>query len=319
MSSNKISDTPEDLELDLEFEDMSDNKSGDVVINDEYEDDDSFEYVEDEADEAFDRAEKKKNSFSVIRTLILIIAGAVFCYSAYMLCQIFLEYKKGTDTYHQIENTVLNEDSTISVSLESGEVEIPFTYDHQTLLSINPDGLGYIYLPAIDIRLPLVQTTDNDYYLEHTFNRVYNKGGCLFEDYRCSDGLSSKNVVIHGHNMKNGSMFGKLQRYKSSGFTLSEGNDLIYIYTGDILKQYRIFSVHVSDPVNMDVYRYQISTESALQEYAATVKALSLFNTGVDVSNASQVLTLSTCTNDSKQRVVVHAVYVSEAKLDATE
>ena len=144
---------------------------------------------------------------SILRRIILIAAICVFCYSAFMLFQIFWEYKKGNDIYDTIQNQVLDTDTPTSVTLDDEEVEIPFVYDHKQLLSINPEGLGYLYIPSIDVRLPMVQSTDNDFYLTHTFNKTANKNGCLFEDYRITGGLSATNVIIYGHNMHNGRMF----------------------------------------------------------------------------------------------------------------
>ena len=128
---------------------------------------------------------------SILRRIVLIAAICVFCYSAFMLFQIFWEYKKGNDIYDTIQNQVLDTDTPTSVTLDDEEVEIPFVYDHKQLLSINPEGLGYLYIPSIDVRLPMVQSTDNDFYLTHTFNKTANKNGCLFEDYRITDGLSA--------------------------------------------------------------------------------------------------------------------------------
>lgn len=317
MKKADLNDTDEKLDLDFSDDEEYVIKDADSSTENDTDDDNIVlenEDTYDEADEAFDRAEKKRAKGSLIRNVILVMAVIVFCYSAYMLTNIFLEYKKGTDTYKEIDNTVINEDSTISVDFGEQEVEIPFTYDHETLTSINPDAVGYLYLPAIDIRLPFVQTTDNDYYLYRTFNRTDNKAGCLFEDARSIGGADAKNVVIHGHNMKNGSMFGKLQRYKSSGLTMSPGNNFIYIYTGNVIKRYQIFSVHISDPVS-DTYTFNFPTDADLLSYAEQMKSRSLFDTQADISNVNQIVTLSTCTNSSDQRVVVHAAYIDEAAI----
>ena len=74
------------------------------------------------------------------------------------------EYKKGNDIYDTIQNQVLDTDTPTSVTLDDEEVEIPFVYDHKQLLSINSEGLGYLYIPSIDVRLPMVPSTDNDFY-----------------------------------------------------------------------------------------------------------------------------------------------------------
>jgi len=251
---------------------------------------------------------------SILRRIILIAAICVFCYSAFMLFQIFWEYKKGNDIYDTIQNQVLDTDTPTSVTLDDEEVEIPFVYDHKQLLSINSEGLGYLYIPSIDVRLPMVQSTDNDFYLTHTFNKTANKNGCLFEDYRITGGLSATNVIIYGHNMHNGSMFGKLSRYDDESFYYTEGHDMFYIYTENKIMQYRIFSAYISEPIS-DTYTFNFSTLSGLQDYARSMKALSIYNTGVSVDDVSQVVTLSTCTSDGSKRFIVQGAYVGEALL----
>ena len=96
----------------------------------------------------------------------------LFCFYA---VSDFLGIQKGNDIYDTIQNQVLDTDTPTSVTLDDEEVEIPFVYDHKQLLSINSEGLGYLYIPSIDVRLPMVQSTDNDFYLTHTFNKTANK------------------------------------------------------------------------------------------------------------------------------------------------
>lgn len=258
---------------------------------------------------------KKINVSEILRKIILVVAILVFCYSAGMLIKIFLEYKQGVDNYNHIRERVLDTEQTTAFQFADEEIEIPFVYNHQELLSINPEGIGYIYIPSIDIRLPLVQGTDNDYYLEHTFDGTENNSGCLFEDYRITGGLSAGNVIIYGHNLKNNSMFAPLLKYQDEAFYFSDNNDTFLIYTEDKLKQYRIFSVYVSDSIS-DTYSFNFGSQAALQKYANTMKAKSIYDTGVDVDNISQVITLSTCTNDTTRRVIVQGAYVSEAPLN---
>lgn len=299
----------------FETDDLKQSLSEDLLLGEEADDDTGLpEYTEDEADKAFDAKEKKGRRSAVIRRIVLIIAAGVFCYSAFMLGKILLEYKKGNDIYHDIQKNVLNDETAISFELPEGEVEIPFKYDHDALLAINPDGVGYIYMPGVNMRLPIAQTTDNDYYLTRTFDRQYNSGGCLFEDYRITGGLDATNVIIYGHNMNNGSMFGMLHKYKSAQFYNTEGNDVFYIYTADKIMEYRIFSVYICEP-DSDTYSFNFSNLTALRAYAANMKSLSWYNTNVDVSEATQIITLSTCADNGKTRLIVHGVYVGEAPL----
>lgn len=304
-------------------DDLNDFNDNDDILKDDgfIDSDDNFpdeDYIdEDDADAVFDRNEKAKKRSDIIRRIILVISVGVFIFAAYNLINIFLAYHKADVIYDNIQQDVLDEDSHTKVVIgeDEQEVEIPFTYNHQALLNINSQGIGYIYIPSIDCRLPMVQGDDNDYYLTHTFNKEYSANGCLFEDYRINGGLSSSQIIIYGHNMRNGAMFGKLKNYQDYSFWNNSGNDVLYIYTGNVIKEYKIFSCYISEAIS-DTYTFNFPTLESMRDYAVNMKAKSMYDTGVDVSTATQVITLSTCTNDGEQRFIVHGMYVGEASLE---
>ncbi len=316
-------DYPND-ELDLEdvtFEENAENAAQDGHDAESVDDEDDFWNEDDQDDDGYDEDTDKKKSkgIDIIRYFILVAAAITFIVAVYMLADIFLEYKKGVDIYESIGESVLVpvEKATGDGSKDSnqeGSEALPFVYDHDALLAINPEGQGYLYIPSIDLRLPIVQGTDNEYYLNHTFNKVYNGAGALFIDSRIENGISGSNVIIYGHNMKNGSMFAGLTNYKNESFYNQSGNDVFYIYTGDKVREYRIFSAFENDPQGY-VYTCNFKTPQQLQEYAGTVKSYSLYDTKVDVSQASQVVTFSTCTSDGERRIVVQGIYVGERAL----
>lgn len=304
-------------------DDLNDFNDNDDILKDDgfIDSDDNFpdeDYIdEDDADAVFDRNEKVKKRSDIIRRIILVISVGVFIFAAYNLINIFLAYHKADVIYDNIQQDVLDEDSHTKVVIgeDEQEVEIPFTYNHQALLNINSQGIGYIYIPSIDCRLPMVQGDDNDYYLTHTFNKEYSANGCLFEDYRINGGLSDSQIIIYGHNMRNGAMFGKLKNYQDYSFWNNSGNDVLYIYTGNVIKEYKIFSCYISEAIS-DTYTFNFPTLESMRDYAVNMKAKSMYDTGVDVSTATQVITLSTCTNDGEQRFIVHGMYVGEASLE---
>lgn len=304
-------------------DDLNDFNDNDDILKDDgfIDSDDNFpdeDYIdEDDADAVFDRNEKAKKRSDIIRKIILVISVGVFIFAAYNLINIFLAYHKADVIYDNIQQDVLDEDSHTKVVIgeDEQEVEIPFTYNHQALLNINSQGIGYIYIPSIDCRLPMVQGDDNDYYLTHTFNKEYSANGCLFEDYRINGGLSASQIIIYGHNMRNGAMFGKLKNYQDYSFWNNSGNDVLYIYTGNVIKEYKIFSCYISEAIS-DTYTFNFPTLESMRDYAVNMKAKSMYDTGVDVSTATQVITLSTCTNDGEQRFIVHGMYVGEASLE---
>ncbi|WP_287387623.1 class B sortase [Lachnospira sp.] len=300
-----------------------DNFKDDDIYVDEEDTSTSYTKVKSEEEEAaeleFEKKEAKKKRNRIINRVILVVAACVFVFAAYNLISILLEYKKGTDTYKKVEDDVIqSEEQTIVITDENGQqssVDIPFVYDEEALKAINSYAIGYIYIPSIDIRLPMVQYTDNDYYLHHLIDGTYNSSGCLFEDSRIDGGINASHVIIYGHNMKNGSMFGLLKYYNSESYYRSGNNDKIYIYTGNELREYTIFSCYVSEPIS-DTYTYNFSTLNAMRTWASQMQSQSLYDTGVDISNSQQVITLSTCTNDGKQRFIVHASLTGSATID---
>ena len=263
---------------------------------------------------------KKRRGLSPVSIVILVIAAGVFIFAAVNLIKIFLDYRKADIIYEDVESTVLKDEQTSKVvitgdgSTSNEEVEIPFSYDDAALKSINSDGVGYLYIPAINVRLPIAQNDDNDFYLHHAFTGDYSDNGCLFIDSRITDGLNSTNVIIYGHNMNNGSMFGKLYYFRNESTTKYGDNSYIYIYTGNVVRQYRIFSVYVSEPIS-DTYTYNFPTLGSLQEYAAKMKSYSMYEMDTDVSETKQVLTLSTCCDNGERRLIVQASYIGEANL----
>lgn len=318
------SDTIDFMDNSVDKNIPSDDSNNDIDLSDDFDLNDDFDLSDDFDDHTTDKqnnqdlkVHKKKLSFgNIIRYLIMTLAAIVFLYSGFMLLKIYLEYKQGDDIYKSIADTVLVpiEPATSDQEVQE-DTQLPFKYDHQGLLNINPEGVGYLYIPSVSVRLPLVQGTDNDYYLTHTFNRTYNGAGALFEDFRITNGLSASHVIIYGHNMKTGSMFGGLSKYLTPSFYQQEGNDVFYIYTGNKLLEYKIFSVYISEPVS-DTYTYNFSSNSALRAYAESMKQLSSYNTGVDVSTATQIVTFSTCTGDGKQRVIVQGTFINESPLE---
>ena len=260
------------------------------------------------------KRQRKLSLGNIIRYIIMLIAAGVFLYSAFMLVRIYLEYKQGDDIYKSIADTVLVPIEAATLE-DAGDEQLPFKYDHQALLNINSEGVGYLYIPSINLQLPLAQGSDNDYYLTHTFNRTYNGSGTLFEDYRISNGLSATHVIIYGHNMKNGSMFAGLSKYLTPAFYQTVGNDIFYIYTENKLLEYKIFTAYISEPIS-NTYTYNFTNVTALQDYAKSMKQLSSYNTGVDVSSATQIVTFSTCTSDGSQRVIVQGTFIKETPLE---
>ncbi|MDD6844964.1 MAG: class B sortase, partial [Clostridia bacterium] len=237
---------------------------------------------------------------------------------------IFYKYHESDKIYSNVSNEVLNNSGQVTAIISDNsedataiqEIEA-FDYNHEKLVSINPDAVGYIYIPSSNTRLPIVQGDDKEYYLSHSFDRTPNSSGCIYEDYRIKDGLSSSHVILNGHHMKNDGMFAPLKYYLNQSYYTTEGNDVFYIYTENRIIQYRIFSVHVDDP-ETPAYTFNFPTIESMREYALQMKDMSMYDTGVDVHNATQVVTLLTCTATGDGRIIVQGMYVGEGVLNST-
>ena len=175
---------------------------------------------------------------------------------------------------------------------------------YAALVQKNADAAGWLIIAGTGIDHPVVQSADNDYYLGRSFENKRSKHGCLFIDYRNS--ADSRHIVIYGHHMKDGSMFGMLPQYALESYF--DAHPTITLNLRGSLSQWQIFSVHRTDNSLMPV---QFADDKAFGEYAQGIKGLSLYETGVDVSSADTVLTLSTCDGSSRERFVVHAKKLS--------
>ncbi len=110
------------------------------------------------------------------------------------------------------------------------------------LKELNPNYVGILYIPALKQIYPVTWVAyDNDYFLEHNFEGTTSQTGGIIVDGWNQPDLSDSVTTLHGHNMKDGSMFGSLQRFLSSP-SLAEENPYVYFYTEETVKKYRIYS-----------------------------------------------------------------------------
>ena len=273
------------------------------------------------------RRKRTKTLGDVIRLIVMLAALAVFLYSGYTLYGFYKEYKKSSDEYDNLENSYAadqeqesenidnleDDDALQSISgqevrkvLEDGEEKtlpvLKNPIDFTQLLSVNSDIVGWLRIRALDSSYPVVQGKDNDYYLHRTFEKTDNFAGCLFvNSYNMGD-FTDQNTIIYGHNMKNGSMFGKLKNFNDP--EVFKKSRYFWIFTPDFIYQYRIFSASVVDKTGLT---YQISfTDDEFDQFISRAYSNSVVdNQDVTVTKEDRIVTLSTCTGDDSTRFVV--------------
>lgn len=268
-----------------------------------------------EIDNENQKKKKKVTVGDIIRNIILLIAVGVFLFSAFQLLNIFLEYKKGTDEYKDLrkfvaEDTIASDQTVPQEVTEGGQEVIEDDFprldvDFKSLMELNPDIIGWIRVLAVDeIDYPLVQGSDNEQYLHETFQGTANFAGSIFVDYQASRDFTDDNTFIYGHNMKNLSMFGNLKSLHDKA--VYEKSPYIIIYTAEKDYIYEIFSYHVAS-VDDDSFTTYFNMSDEFQNYLDTVIRRSEYATNVEVTSEDKIITLSTCTNDSTTRFLVHA------------
>jgi sortase B len=258
-----------------------------------------------------------KRKGSALSNVVLVIAVVVFLFSAYKLISIYSEYHKGDKEYDNIVEEAIEIQSSKAEESEKEELQKPKVHttlkvDFDKLNKINKDVIGWIQFDEPErINYPVVKGEDNDKYLTATFEGKKNSSGAIFMDANNSGEFADRNTFIYGHNMKNGSMFGQLRKFKTKDYY--EQNPYFYIYTPDGKEvKYQIFSVCIVEDTSRSYTRFYNSDEEYL-DYLKYIKSIARYDTGVEVTAESKIVSLSTCTNVSEtQRLVVHGVKIGD-------
>ncbi|MCC6095645.1 MAG: class B sortase [Eubacterium sp.] len=268
---------------------------------------------------------KKKKVGDGVLIFGIILCVAVMAFSLYQIVRTAMAYRAGEEEYSSLRQyttpqsgdggggdesvSARSSEALSAVSVSAGAQdntgEVPISVDWNSLKAINDDIVGWLYIGALDLSYPVTHYTDNDFYLHRTFEKNDNFAGSIFEEYQNSADFNDPNTIIYGHNMKNGSMFGKLAQLEQK-YT-DDANIWLLTPSGNYC--YRIFSMKKA-AISDETYTLFIGTDEKFVNWCSSMKSSSDINLGDDFSfdTDSKVLTLSTCTTDSGHRFVVQAV-----------
>ena len=251
---------------------------------------------------------KKKKQQNILFRILFLLALAVFLYAAVRLILYGITYWKGSHEYKGLQKYVREQPKDESSTEENGE----FTVDFSGLKELNPDCIGWIRFENIDISYPIMQGEDNEYYLKHTFEGQAVTAASIFMDANNHADFSDQNTFIYGHNMKNGSMFGKLkQMYESEKYKDSK---YLWICTPNGKYRYEIFSMQYAK-VGSDVYTLFSAHDEQFEAYVKKMAKQSKVDMkALGLGKDDYVVTLSTCTSDESVRFVVQARWVGTYK-----
>ncbi|MCM1268139.1 MAG: class B sortase [Bacteroidales bacterium] len=195
---------------------------------------------------------------------------------------------------------------------EDEERELTVLPEYETLYNKNKKLIGWLSIDGTNIDYPVMQTANNEYYLDHNFNQEYDKNGSLFLDAGCDVVNRNTNLIIYGHHMKSGKMFGNLNSYSSKEYCEKHAKirfDTIYergLYEVMYVFRSRIFN---EDEVVFKYYQFfDAASEKEFDSNMKEMAALSLYDTGVTAVFGDELLTLSTCDSSEQDgRFVVVA------------
>ena len=239
----------------------------------------------------------------IIYDILFVAALAVFLFSAYKLLSIYyLNYQEGKEKDAVQEIAKVPKDPTKEA----------FTIDWKALKEKNPEIVGWILIPDTEISYPIVQGTDNAYYLNHTFEKKENYAGAIFMDANANASFQDRNTIIYGHNVKHGTMFAELEKFKEQ--TFFENHPYLYIFTEKQNYRCEIFSMYSTTATSAS-YQIQYANDTAYLNYVDMVKGLSVFPRNVEVKGKDRILSLSTCSYErngqpSELRYLLHALLV---------
>lgn len=246
---------------------------------------------------------KPKNKFS--KSIIIIIEIILFGIMIFSGIQIYNWFNENNQS-KEILNIV---QEAISIDEEKEDIDIEkYSIDFDELKETNPKTVAWLKVNGTDIEYPIVQASDNSYYLTHSFDNNYNSAGWPFADYKNKFDGTDKNIIVYGHNRKDGSMFGTLKNIYTEEWYNDLNNRKILFYTEDDESIYEIFSCYT---VQDEDYYIQTSFKGNFGKFIDTLKNRSEREFDIDVDENDHILTLSTC-GAGNTRVVIHAKKVIE-------
>lgn len=228
-----------------------------------------------------------------ILIILIILCFIGLIYGSYKV----FNWKKDNDNSQEIKNII---DEYIEVE------DSKYKIDFKKLKKKNPDTVAYLKVNNTNIDYIVVKGNDNSYYLKHNFEKKYSSSGWVFADYRNKFDGTDKNIVLFGHSMLNGSMFGTLRKTLNKKWYTNKDNLNITFVTEDGEHIYKVFSVY-----NIKAEVYYINTkfnnDDEFYTFLKTIKNRSIYDFNVKLDKSDQIITLSTCSSGASNRTVLHA------------
>lgn len=261
----------------------------------------------------------KKKQADPIAFLFLIV---VFLLGAFLHTYLYVDKDDITYVDDSIieEKTVPQEEAILSdkETYTSNEINLYRKYggmkldqvSFEDLKNTNSDVVSWLQVDGTNINYPIVQSSNNDYYLNHDIVKNPKASGWTFMDYRNNPDMSDSNTIFYGHNLLNKTAFGSISNIFTDKW-FNKSNHYIVVLNESGKHVYQIFSCYYIEP---EVYYLQNNfyNENDYLEFLNTLKSRSIYDFGLDVGASDKIITLSTCSDDNKGRKVIHAKLIEK-------
>ena len=267
---------------------------------------------------------KRRRLKKWVLIVIIIILGFTASFNILRLLDWNKDNTKTNDNINKISNTKTEEikdnENTELISTPDDKESDYWYYitfplikvDFTELIKKNEDTVGWINVNNTNINYPIVQSTDNNYYLTHSYDKKENEAGWVFLDYRNNKDFTSKNNIIYAHSRLDKTMFGSLSKVLKQSWYKDKSNHIIRLSTPTEDSLWQIFSVYV---IKEETYYITTSWPSDTEylDFLNTIKERSKYNFNTELNTNDKILTLSTCYSDT-ERTVVHAKLIKRNK-----
>jgi sortase B len=241
--------------------------------------------------------------------IVLAICLGVFVACAAYFVNSYFQSKK----IENLRDEVFIPSKETTESKPDKKVEVPIDFDK--LKKANPDIYAWISIPEVNVDYPILQSeTDNGFYLNHTINGQKSVYGSIYTENYNSKDFSDFNTLVYGHNMKNGTMFGSLKKYRDVQFF--NQNRYITVYMPGRILKYEIFAAYTWDNKHVLLTRNfesEYNRKTYIEEIFAVRDMNSQVSKDVVVTENDRIITLSTCMNDKSKRFLVSGVLIYDS------
>ena len=246
---------------------------------------------------------RKKKGKKVILGFIIVIIIVLNLYAVYFMIERNNDKKETLDMLEVIDNNVDIKKDEVNSDINDNKTIETVDLDLNNLKNINSDTVAYLKVESTNINYPVVKSNDNEYYLNHSFNKNKNQEGWIFLDYRNNINNLDNNTIIYGHNRLTGTMFGTLKNLLNKSYQEST-NHYIYLTTENNSYVFEVFSTYIIS--NESYYlKTNFKNDTEYLEFLNTLKFRSTYNFNIELNSNDKIITLSTCSG-SNDRMVVH-------------